>query len=122
MRSNIRLVFVAANNARKALTVDQNEMQLAQIRAAHPPVPPLQAARTFVCKKCRSGTAACTVPRRAMPAPKQTLVSSCVLAERAEAVEEGRHRRVANVPSVSEAGSALGIHPADISRYCRKNA
>jgi hypothetical protein len=55
VRGNIRIVFVAANKARTVLTVEQNEAQRAQIRAANPTVPPLGAARVFECEKCGRG-------------------------------------------------------------------
>jgi hypothetical protein len=59
VRGNIRFVYAAANNARKALTIQQNKAQQAQIRAVTPPIPPLGAARVFECKKCGMGDVPC---------------------------------------------------------------
>jgi hypothetical protein len=64
VRGNIRFVFVAVNKARKALTVDHDKAQLAQICAARPPVPPhppLGDVRVVsVCQKCGMGDGPCT--------------------------------------------------------------
>jgi hypothetical protein len=59
VRGNILFVFAAAYNARKTLTVQQSQAQLAQICAANPPVPSLGVARAFECKKCGRGDVRC---------------------------------------------------------------
>jgi hypothetical protein len=60
VRGNIRLVFVAANIARNASSVEQNKAQLAQIRAAYPPFHSFALVPSFECEECGEGGVACT--------------------------------------------------------------